>query len=207
MTIIYLMRHSKAKMDKEYINTSESLQLENEKFILSVEGEELAKKYSKLKELKGLNNIYSSNYVRAMATAKYVCEQNKKPLFIDEDFNERKFGINSWEELPKDFFENQALDEEYKMPKGESKKEVKLRMYNALMKVVKQNKNKKALVVTHGSAMMFLFEEWCDITYDDGYVVYFGNKLLLDRHMTAPDLFKLTFDDKNKLTDIEHIIP
>lgn len=205
MTTIYLMRHSKAKFDKEYINTNESLQLENEKFVLSVEGEELAKKYSQIKELKNLNMIYSSNYVRAMATAKYICEENKRPLYIDEDFGERKFGIRSWEELPKDFFVNQSLDEDYKMPSGESKKEVKLRMYNALMRVIKQNKNKKALIVTHGSALMFLFEEWCDVTYDEGCIVYHGNHLILDGYIEAPDLFKLKFDDNNKLVSIDRI--
>ncbi len=205
MTTIYLMRHSKAKMDKEYINTNESLQLENEKFVLSVEGEELAKKYSKIKELKNLNMIYSSNYVRAMATAKYVCEVNKKPLYIDEDFGERRFGINSWDELPKEFFSNQALDEDYKMPNGESKKEVRERMYKALIKVIKQNKDKKALIVSHGSAMMFLLEKWCDVTYDEGYVVYHGNKLLLDGVINAPDLFKFQFDDNNTLVSIDRI--
>ena len=78
--------------------------MENEKYILSVEGERKAKKKAKIDELKDISMVVSSNYVRAMATAKYICEENKRPLYIDEDFGERKFGIRSWEELPKDFF-------------------------------------------------------------------------------------------------------
>lgn len=206
MTTIYLMRHSKAKFDKEYINTNESLQLENEKFVLSVEGEELAKKYSKIKELKKLNMIYSSNYVRAISTAKYVCDVNNKPLYIDEDFGERKFGVNSWEELPKDFFDNQWLDENYKMNNGESKKEVKTRMKRALIRVIKQNKNKKALIVSHGSAITFLLEDWCDVTFDKDCVIYYGNKLILDG-WDSPELLELKFDDNNKLIDINRIKP
>ena len=204
MTVIYLMNHSKAKMEKEYVNTNGFLQLENEKFILSVEGEELAKKYSKLKELKNINMIYSSNYARSMATAKYICDVNNKPLYIDEDFGERRFGINSWEDLPKDFFDNQIIDEAYKIGSGESRKEVRERMYLALIRVLKQNRNKKTLIVSHASSIAFLLSKWCDISYDSGYVIYYGNKLIVDG-FDFPDLIKLTFDNNNKLKDIEHI--
>ena len=203
MTTIYLMNHSKAKMEKEYIHTNESLQLENEKFILSVEGETLAQHYSKIKQLKKIDIIYSSNYVRSMSTAKYICDVNNKPLYIDESFGERKFGVNNWNEIPNDFFDNQILDENYKLGNGESKKEVKNRMLTSLRKVLKQNKNQTILIVSHSSSIAFLLDEWCDISYDSGYVIYYGNKSIVDG-LNSPDLIKLTFDD-DKLKDIEHV--
>ena len=204
MKTIYLMNHSKAKMEKEYINTTEFLQLENEKFILSVEGEKLALKYSKRKELSDINMIYSSNYVRSMATAKYICDVNNKPLYIDEDFGERKFGVNDWDNIPSNYFEEQILDENYKLGNGESRKEVENRMYEALIRVLKQSKNEKTVIVSHTSSIAFLLNKWCDISYDSGYVIYYGNKLIVDG-FSAPDLIKLTFDDNNKLQDIEHV--
>lgn len=203
MTIIYLMNHSKAKMNKEYINTKESLQLENEKFILSAEGEKLALNYSKLKELKKIDIIYSSNYVRSMSTAKYICDVNNKPLYIDEDFGERKFGVDNWDDIPGDYFDNQVVDEDYKIGNGESRKDVKIRMLKALDRILKQNKNKKVLIVSHSSSIAYLLDEWCDISYDSGYVIYYGNKLIVDG-ICAPDLIKLTFDG-DKLKDIEHV--
>ena len=39
---------------------------------LSVEGEELASNISEKKELQNIDVVISSNYVRAMATAKYI---------------------------------------------------------------------------------------------------------------------------------------
>ena len=204
MTTIYLMRHSIAKTPVEMINTNESLQIQNEKIILSVEGEKLALKYSNIKELKGLNSIYSSNYVRSISTSKYISYENNKPIYIDEDFGERKFGVQSWNDIPKDFFSHQLIDEDYKLNNGESRKEVRERMYKAFLKVLKQNKNKKALIVSHASSIAFLLEKWCDISYDKGYVIYYGNKLIIDE-FSAPDLIKLEFDDKNKLINVVRI--
>lgn len=204
MTTIYLMKHSIGLKEKEENNVNESLQISNEKIILSVEGEILAQKYSELDELQNLNMVYSSNYVRAMSTAKYVSYKNNKKLIVDENFGERKFGIKNWKELPKDFFVNQLLDENYKLNDGESKKEVFDRMNKSFEKVLKYNKNKKALIVSHGSAITFLLEKWCDISYDNGYVIYYGNKFILD-DFTSPDLIKLEFDKKNELINVDRI--
>ena len=109
MTTIYLIRHSRGNFNKNYINTNESFQLENEKYILSVDGERKAKKLAKLEELKDINMVVSSNYVRALSTAKYIAHYNQIPLYIDEDFNERKFGVDNIKKIPQNFFKRQML--------------------------------------------------------------------------------------------------
>ena len=91
-TIIYLIRHSEQlKIDNKVVK-NENSQIENEKIILSVEGENKAKKISELEELKDINILWCSNYVRAIATAKYIAEKNNIEINIDENFGERKLG-------------------------------------------------------------------------------------------------------------------
>lgn len=205
MTTIYLMRHSRGDFDKNYINTNESFQLENEKYVLSVEGERKAKKYAKMEELKNIDMVVTSNYVRAISTAKYIAHFNNIPLYIDEDFNERKFGVDDVKKIPQNFFRKQIEDEEYKLENGESRLEVHKRMINGLIKVMKKNKNKRAVIVSHASSIAFLLAKWCSVEMiNSKYVIKFKGEVILNG-FDSPELLKLDFDDKNKLTSIKCI--
>ena len=205
MTTIYLMRHSRGNMDRNYLNVCESFQTENEKYILSVEGENRARKYSKLEELKNIDMVVSSNYVRAMSTAKYIAYKNHIPLYIDEDFDERKFGVYDVKKLPQDFFRKQMEDKDYKLEGGESREEVRKRMIKGLIKVMKKNKDKKAVIVSHASSIAFLLTKWCSVELVNGkYLIKFKKQTILNG-FDAPELLKLEFDEKNKLIDIKCI--
>ena len=89
-TTIYLIRHSKQLKDYGTILTNESHQEQNEKIILSVEGEAETKNLSKNKELEDVSKVWSSSYVRAISTAKYIAERNSLKINIDSSLNERK---------------------------------------------------------------------------------------------------------------------
>ena len=43
-----------------------------------------------IEELKNIDSLFCSNYVRAISTAKYICSRNNIKLNIDERLNERK---------------------------------------------------------------------------------------------------------------------
>ena len=90
LTQVYLIRHSEQLKIENKIVKNEESQISNEKIILSVEGEKKAQEISKLKELSNIDILRSSNYVRAIATAKYIAKQNHIEINIDENFNERK---------------------------------------------------------------------------------------------------------------------
>ena len=62
-TTIYLIRHSKQLKDYWTILTNESHQEQNEKIILSVEGEAEAKNLSQNKELEDISEVWSSSSV------------------------------------------------------------------------------------------------------------------------------------------------
>ena len=149
MTTIYLMRHSIALKNINNDYNNESLQLQNEMMPLSIEGEELASNISKEEELQSIDVVISSNCVRAMSTAKYISNANNVNLIVNSAFGERRFGINSWDELPTDFGLRQNNDENYKVGDGESQKEVRERVYRALIDVIDEYKDKRVVIVSN----------------------------------------------------------
>lgn len=143
-TTIYLIRHSEPfKVHRGNARTNETILLENEKSPLSINGEKMAEQFANYKEFKNLDLVYSSNYVRAMSTAKYFASVNGLKVNIDDRFNERVHGVHSWNELPNDFEINQFKDENYKVGFGESQKKFKIVCMRYYVKLLKKIKAKK----------------------------------------------------------------
>lgn len=201
MTTIYFIRHSISQKINNIIN-SDPLQIQNEKQILSIEGEILASKTFNIDELKQIDILISSNYIRAISTAKYIADNNGIEINIIETFGERKFGVSSWDDIPKDFYDKQLREIDYKIGNGESQKEVRTRMLESLDQVLNNFKNKKVAIVTHSTAMFFLFLNWC--TYDKEGIYYKGEKIS-PCNIENCAIFKMSFDDNNKLIDIKKI--
>ena len=203
MREIYLMRHSEGLKKVEQVINSDSLQLVNEKNPLSVAGEERAKRVAALDEFKNIDVVISSNYVRAMATAKYFANNNDVVLRVVDSFGERKFGVDSWSELPENFEKRQLEEIDLKLPNGESRREVSERMYDSLLKVLDICYQDRILIVSHATAITFLFMKLGTLV--DGNLM-FNNKVIIDKEFVwqAPDGFKLTFDG-DKLVDISHL--
>ena len=91
-TVIYLIRHADTVEENGIRNTNENSQMINEKEILSIKGEEQSKKLSENTELQNLDVIWTSNYTRAKATAKYIAYKNNLQYNIDKRLSERKLG-------------------------------------------------------------------------------------------------------------------
>ena len=198
-TIVYFIRHSKPLKVNNEMNFDD-LQLCNEKQILSLEGEKIAEETSLKEYFKDIDVLYSSNYIRAISTAKYIASINDLNINVVSDLGERKFGINTWEELPEDFEIKQFKDENYKIGTGECLNEVQNRMYNALIKILTINKGKKVCIVSHATAMTSLFRIWCNIIPNDGY--YFNGHKFSNTTWNYCEIFKLEFDDDNNLINI-----
>lgn len=205
MTTIYLIRHSKPlKVNNEY--TKDDLQTQNEKKILSFEGEKIAQARFESCIFDDVDCVYSSNYIRAISTAKYVAEKNNLEINIVDELGERKFGISSWSELPENFERKQFLDENYKIGNGENQKQVRERMYSAITKILDENKNKKIVIISHATAISYLLKKWCNIEIVDNKLRYlFNGKILLDGYFNYCETFKLVFDDNNNLINIDNI--
>lgn len=206
MTIIYLIRHSKPMKVNNTLN-NDNLQIQNEKQSLSIEGEQIAQNKLNNIEFNNIDILFSSNYVRTIQTAKYLAKKNNLEINIVSDLGERKFGINSWDELPENFERKQFLDENYKISNGESQREVSNRMYSTIMKILNENKNKRIAIVSHATAISYLLKKWCNINIVDDELRYnFNNNVIFDGYFNYCETFKLEFDDNNELVDIKNIV-
>lgn len=83
-TTIYLIRHSEQLRIKGEVFSKDSSQIKNEKIPLSINGEFLAQNLSNMEELKNIDVLFSSSYVRAISTAKYIAKRNNIEINIDE---------------------------------------------------------------------------------------------------------------------------
>lgn len=205
MTTIYLIRHSKPMKVNNTFN-SDSLQIQNEKSSLSIEGEQLAQEKLNKKEFDNVDVLFSSNFVRTIQTAKYLAAKNNLEINIISDLGERRFGINSWDELPENFERKQFLDENYKLGNGESQKDVRTRMYTIIMNIINKYPNKRIAIVSHATAISYLLKTWCNATIVDDKMRYnFNNKIILDGYINYCETIKLEFDNENNLINIENI--
>ena len=205
MTTIYLIRHSKSLKVNNTLN-NDSLQIQNEKSSLSIEGEQIAYEKLNKKEFENIDVLYSSNYVRTMQTAKYLSDKNDLGINVISDLGERRFGIDSWNQLPEEFERKQFLDENYKIGNGESQKEVRNRMFSVIIKILNENKNKNIAIVSHATAISYLLKAWCDIQIVDDKLRYsFNNNILLEDYFNYCETFKLEFDDRNNLINVQNI--
>ena len=202
MKEVLFIRHSKAGKCP-VIYSKYSLQKQNEKKSLTRDGIILAKNKFQDKVFNNIEEIYTSNYTRAVKTAKILASKNNLKIIIKKEFSERKIGIKSWDEYPKDFEIHQFNDNDYKLPQGESLNEVRNREYKALLEILENTKTKKIAIVFHSTAMMILLKTWCNISYDSDY--YFNDKQFFDGKWNYCETFKLIFDDNNDLISIENI--
>ena len=206
MTTVYLIRHS-VKFDPRNIGiyiTDDDKQTKTEKKMLSIEGEKRAEILSKEKEFENIDVVYSSDYARAMQTAKYFLKDGLK-LNIDQRFNERTNGYIDKEKYP-NFFCDQYHDRYLKADKSESQDEVAKRTKEAFLEVVNNNKGKRIIIVSHGTAISFLLMNWCkllDVQSNLLRKLEFNGKVIINRPYNSPEVFKVTLDDNNEVNDIE----
>ena len=202
MKTVYLIRHSKPG-NCSFIYRNSDLQTKNEKKKLTKEGKKKAKLFFENEEFKNIKEIYSSNYLRAIQTAKILGKIIKKDVKIVSDFGERIIGVKSWDLYPKDYEIHQFNDNNYKIENGESLNDVRKRFLNALNDILDETSVDTFAVISHSTGIMILLKNWCDISYDSNYS--FKNKVFFDGKWNYCETFKLEFNEKRELISIENI--
>jgi broad specificity phosphatase PhoE len=203
-TIIYLIRHAETVEENGIRNTNEDFQLINEKEI-SVKGEEEARKLSENIELQNIDVIWSSNYTRAKATAKYIANKNNLQYNLDKRLCERNLG--NLEDLAKFMSDKETRDPsreqlafpEFKTKDGESANDTNKRMNEFIEEILEKYKEKRIAVISHGGAIKFYLLSYCKI--NEKLNLEYNEKELL---ITSPCLLKMTFRN-NKLIHLEQI--
>ena len=143
-TIIYLVKHADELKENGIRNTKDTAQLINEKYILSVKGEEQSRKLSKNQELDNIDVLWSSSYARAKATAKYIAYRNNIKINIDSSLDERKLGnledLSIWmQDKTVGVVQAYLEDKKWKAREGESCEEATKRVTLFLQKILKEN--------------------------------------------------------------------
>ena len=203
-TIVYLVKHAEELEENGIKNTSDSSQIMNEKFVLSVKGEKQAEEVSKNPELQNIDVLWSSTYSRAKCSAKYIAYENNIAVNIDSRLNERKLGsiedLANWmKDKTCNVVQAYLTDRTYKGREGESCEEAYKRVKEFLDFILNEYEGKRIVLVSHGALISFLLTNWCELNEDIKLV--WNNNII---EIKEPSITKLTFD-KNELTNIESI--
>lgn len=202
-TVVYLIRHSEAtpKSNLKNISIHDSKQIINEKNFLSVSGEKRAEELSKQEELQNIDAVYSSNYVRALETAKYIALENNTIINVDDRLNERKIGDMGDMEW-REFYRLQMKDFDFKLSGGESLNQTKKRMVEAMKNILMFETGNRVAVISHSTALTCLLSAWCEMgkNYNDEIILSYNGESIIDGSFTAPTVFKVVFDGMNVLS-------
>ena len=196
--IIYLIRHSGPFVEIENYSDYENVKWNeyNTNMILSVEGEKRAEELTQINELKDIKNIYSSNSFRAISTAKYLAENNNTKIKLDDRINERKFGIDYLNQLPKDFTQKSFDDKTYKFLSGESLEEMDYR-FNSFLKELLDKNIEKSILTVHGIMLLSFLQNHCDFKFDGETVTTkFNKKIIIEDKLKSPSVYKITYNNK-----------
>lgn len=98
------------------------------------------------------------------------------------------------------FTTEQLLHENLKNVDGESRKEVTERMEKSFNNILKENLEKRIVIVSHGAAIKFLLMKWCKLNNKNE--IQFNKKTI---NLNSPGIVKLAFED-NKLSELEQIL-
>ncbi len=166
-TKIILVRHGQS------IGNLKEIYLGHTDWDLSEEGYRQAEECAEnIKDLK-IDAIYSSPLIRAMHTAEPHAKRRGLPVNIDKDLIE--INIGDWECTPvkvlktyPDFIEGWCKNfGTFKTPNGESIPEAAERMYNAVLRIAKENQGKTVLVTAHAAVIRSFYGKVAGVSQNE----------------------------------------
>ena len=126
---------------------------------------------------------------------------------LDERLDERRTGKPNDKEYP-DWYTRQFKNENFKTEGGESQKDVRKRMDEVISEIIKNNKGKRIAIFSHGYAIIYYLLKYCkliSVNSDRNITFSFNDKVVFDKKISAPEVFKLVFDSNDKVISIEYL--
>ncbi|MFC3927973.1 histidine phosphatase family protein [Streptococcus caprae] len=179
-TTVYFVRHA----EPNYQNHDDAQRELTEK------GLQVSIKVTEYLKDKGVHQIYSSPFKRAVDTIKHLSETLNLQIHQKEDFRERKID-NVWIEDFDSFVKQQWQNFAYKLKDGESLGEVQERQVRGLNELLVLHPNETIVVGSHGTALSTL------INY---YSPNFGLQEFQKIKSIFPFLVKFTFTQQTCLS-------
>lgn len=167
---------------------------------LAIEGEKQAFKIS---EKIVVNEIYSSAFASAIATAKYLADKNNLIININSALNDIKIGDMARHNIKMlRFMQDRNFD--YKYLNGESLNDGKKRILPLFKSIMR--KNVDTAIISHKRILLSLLLNYLDIGYnlDERLILSFKDQVILDDNENDCDIIKLTINDE-KIENIEII--
>lgn len=157
MTIVYFVRHAQPNFNNHDDLTRE----------LTAQGLKDSKRVTEFLWDKGIDVILSSPYKRSIDTIKDFADAKKMEIKCIADFRERKVG-SAWIENFNDFSKNQWENFDFKLPDGESLREVQERNIRALNQILETHAEKNVVIGSHGTALSTIINYFDDsFGYDE----------------------------------------
>lgn len=189
-TEIYFVRHASPNYDNHEDSERE----------LTAKGLEDSKLVTSFLNDKKIDVVLSSPYRRAVDTVKNFADTKNLKINLCSDFRERKVG-NMWIENFEMFSKRQWEGFDYKLPEGESLKEVQKRNIDALAEILKKCEGKRIVIGSHGTALctvihyfvpIFGYEDFQKIKNLMPWIVTFCFQQNLCTEIRSTDLFTQT---------------
>ncbi len=154
MTRLFLVRHGETEWNKAS-KVQGSMDTE-----LSDLGLKQAELLAKRLETEDIEVVYSSSLKRALRTAEIAARYNRCNVVKSEEYHEIRLGpwegltINEIKEKYSEHFRTYREDPaNFKLPGAETFLDLTARTYNAINEIVRENKGRNILLVSHGTAI------------------------------------------------------
>ncbi len=196
MTTIYIITNNAVLKNKIIYKKEMSEEQQRELQPLNLKGEKNSSALSKIEELKETKTIYTSNYISAISTAKYLSEELDLKINVDDRLNERKVGIVK-ENNEKFLKEMQEHDFDYKLHNGESLNQVADRMKQVIKEILREHQEETITIFTHDIALEALFSIWCEkgFNLENQLILNFKDDVIMDGAFHPIRIFVLEFDE------------
>lgn len=89
-----------------------------------------------------------------------------------------------------DYTIEQLLDEKLKNKDGESNLEVRKRMLSFFEEIIKKEKGKNSAIISHGAAIKYFLQNWCDYNKEKDCMIY-NNEILCPRKIEYAEIIKI----------------
>ena len=173
-TIVYLLRHAQSLPDRK---------VPEPEWPLSESGVEQALALVEPLNKLEIDRIFTSPFLRAIATISPYCSSNDLAFEIKEDLRERKLKEQLMVENWQDLIVRAWNDFDFALPNCESGHSCQSRMSNCISALVTAHPGKTLLMSSHGNAISLY------LTKLDSNFGYAGWQT-----MKNPDLFRVIFD-------------
>ena len=191
---IFLISNNSLIEDINY--DSDNLELIRMLRVLSNKGELIAEEISKMNIFQNVSKIYSSFYSSALDTAKYFQKKLELEINMNMNLNDCRVG-NLGSKNMKMVKGLQDHDFNYKLPNGESLKDVGERLNN----FISQIKDDEVILFTHRRAILGYLLKYAKADYnlDDNLILEYKNEVIYDDSDTDYDIYEIS-NNNDELT-------